>query len=177
MKIIAGEKKGYPLLTPEGQQTRPTLSRIREALFSIIAGDLPDAFFCDLYCGGGNIGLEALSRGASKAIFIEKDAAALRSLTANIQKLDYSKRAVICNGDVTNWKPIKGAEPDIVFADPPYTREYAAELTGFLERTAWKSNSLIILQLPAPLEHDIAGLEKVRSKKYGKTYLEFYVKR
>src|SRR5690349_1287549 len=91
MKIISGERKGHSLATPAGRETRPTLSRVRESLFSIIAGDIPGCTFYDLFAGGGAIGLEAMSRGASRGIFVESAREPYRCLVRNIEKLRYKE--------------------------------------------------------------------------------------
>ena len=175
MKIIAGEKKGFPLVTPEGLTTRPTLTRVRESLFSIIAGDISGSVFCDLYCGAGTIGLEALSRGAERAIFIENDMEALRCLDTNVRKLGYQQQVMTYKADVSTWKTPSEFHPDIIFADPPYRAQEISELVAFLNRTPWKESTLLILQLPKSCSIGLDKFNLLRTKTYGKTAISFYL--
>jgi len=176
MKIIAGEKKGHILKTPEGRQTRPTLSRVRESLFSIIAGDIPGCVFCDLFAGTGAIGLEALSRGADKAIFVEAGREPFRCLKQNIEKLHYADSAQAIDADATRWN-LSDAKwmPDIIFADPPYQADLIKKFASHLAAAPLQPDTLIILQIPAGMENPLPEFKHLRTVKYGPTALHFYL--
>lgn len=175
MKIIAGDKKGRNILTPKGQETRPTMARVRESLFSIIAGDVPGSTFYDMFSGGGAIGLEALSRGADKAIFVENWRDALLCLKQNIHALDLTTKSVIIQGDATRWPiPSHAPAPDIIFADPPYQPELITKFMEALEAASLPPNVLIILQAPRHYK-PTTTLRHLRTAAYGKTSVHFYL--
>lgn len=123
MRIIAGEARGRRLAAPPGTRVRPTSDRVREAVFNSLysLGDpIPGAAVLDLFAGSGALGLEALSRGAAGARFVEADAAARRALDANIDSLGFRDRAEVVAADALDWLG-RDAEPaDVAFADPPY---------------------------------------------------------
>lgn len=177
MKIIAGEKKGYPLQAPEGQETRPTLARVRENLFNILAPYIPEAVVWDLFAGSGSLGLEALSRGAKKAVFVENRRDALNSLRANISKLQYEATADVRAQFVKDFLISNPPAPDIIIADPPYAKEVMDEFFAQLQETSLPPDTLIIVQTDgkytAPLTEN-SPLILTREKKYGKTKLQFF---
>ena len=121
MRIIAGEFRGRPLQAPPGIGTRPTADRVREALFSMLAsrlGSFDDLRVADLYAGSGAIGLEAISRGAAHATFVETDPKAQAAIKANAEKLGIADRVRILGGSAL---ALPRSDPfDLVFADPPY---------------------------------------------------------
>lgn len=122
-RIIAGEKRGLKLYTLEGDMTRPTADRCKEALFNRLRPDIPDACFLDLYAGSGQIGLEALSRGARTAIFAEKERRAAEVVRRNIEKAGYATRSRLLATDVrAALKKLagEGLSFDLIFMDPPY---------------------------------------------------------
>jgi len=126
MRILAGNAKGRVLKSREGKGTRPTDSRAREMLFNIIGERIVDARFLDLYAGTGAIGLEAISRGAQSAIFIEQNTVACRVIRDNVKTLGVDEQAQVWNANVRSslQKLLEnGAYFDIIFADPPFTRE------------------------------------------------------
>lgn len=125
MRIIAGELRGRRIAPPEGRDTRPMLDRVREALFSTLGSVLEDAPVLDLFAGTGSLGLEALSRGASRARFVERDRRALRLLRENVETLGVADRAEMVGGDAlaaAQWSFASDATlaPAVAFLDPPY---------------------------------------------------------
>ena len=122
MRIIAGQFRGRPLQVPQGSETRPTADRVREALFSMLAsrlGSFEDLRVADLYAGSGALGLEALSRGAAHATFVENDPKAQSAIKANADKLGVIARARVVGGSAL---ALPRSDPfDLVFADPPYS--------------------------------------------------------
>ncbi len=176
MKIIAGERKGHSLVTPKGSETRPTLSKVREALFSIIAGDIPGAVFYDMFAGAGAIGLEALSRGASKAVLVESARDPARCLQQNIERLRYRDQAIPVFGDALRWPvPSHAEKPDIVFADPPYRREIIDRFVAKLSNVVPDKDVLVILQTMSGYTPDSPALKHLRTATYGNTALHFYL--
>lgn len=140
MRVIAGKARSIPLRTIEGQETRPTTDRIKETLFNMIQNELADCRFIDLFAGSGGIGIEALSRGAKEAVFVEKSPAAAACIRENLQKTKLEKDALLYVSDVVSAVyRMEGEKPaDFIFMDPPYHQE--------MERTvleALKTSSLV----------------------------------
>lgn len=140
-RIIAGSLKGRRLATPPGDRTRPTSDRVREALFNSLApgGDLDGLRFADLYAGSGAVGIEALSRGAAAALFVESHAQTAKLLRRNLADLGATGAEVICAPVEKALQNAPAAPYDIVFADPPYAvtdAEVAAVLEALVEH-AW----------------------------------------
>lgn len=139
MRIIAGEWRGRKLSAPQGEATRPTADRTRETLFSMLTsrlGSFEGLLVADLFAGSGALGLEALSRGAAEAIFVENDAAALRAIKANIAALGAQSRCDIRAVSVLSLGPAKRA-PDLLVLDPPYDTGAGAVALDKLKRLGW----------------------------------------
>ena len=121
MRVIAGAAKGRPLRAPAGERTRPTADRVKEAWFSSLQARLPGAHVLDLFAGSGQLGLEALSRGAAAVTFVERDRRAVQALRANVATVDLPGARVVA-GDVADLLrgPLDGSPFDVVVADPPY---------------------------------------------------------
>ena len=120
MRIIAGTHRGRPLAAPPGRGTRPMLDRVREALFSTVHTRLPGCTVLDLFAGSGSLGLEALSRGAAGATFVERDPKALKLLRRNVDTLGETERSQVRRGDALDSANWGSTAPDLVFFDPPY---------------------------------------------------------
>lgn len=141
MRVISGKCRGTNLISAEGMNTRPTIGRIKETLFNIIALDIPQCMFLDLFSGSGAIGIESLSRGANSAVFVEKDKKALACIAQNLEKTRLKDQAVIYDCDVaTALDKLKNNQQkfDIIFMDPPYAM---ANIENILEKVV--DNDLI----------------------------------
>lgn len=138
MRIIAGEWRGRPIEAPPGQSTRPTADRVRETLFSMLAsrlGTFEDLQVADLFAGSGALGLEALSRGAASAAFVENDPRAAAIIKRNAEKLGARERARILGGSALALPP---SEPfDLIFADPPYAAGSGSAVVQEVSKTGW----------------------------------------
>jgi 16S rRNA (guanine966-N2)-methyltransferase len=128
VRVIAGEHRGRRLEVPRGTSVRPTSDRVREALFSIL-GDVGGARVLDLFAGSGALGIEALSRGAGGAVFVENDPRALAALRANVEAIGGSGAEVV-RADALSWLRRGGRTFDLLFLDPPYS--CAGKLAGEL---------------------------------------------
>jgi 16S rRNA (guanine966-N2)-methyltransferase len=157
VRVVAGEFKGRRLVAPRGAGTRPTADRVREALFSML-GDVSGARVLDLYAGSGALGIEALSRGAESAVFVERDQAALAALRRNLDAV--GARAEVRRQDVLRYLARPAGTFDLVFCDPPYddAPAVAAPLAGALPallgedaRIVTESDKRNPLLLPLPL--------------------------
>ena len=121
MRVIAGTARGRPLKAPAGRSTRPTSDRVREAMFSSLADDVPGAVVLDLFAGTGALGIEALSRGAASATFVEHSAAVVAVLTDNVSRADVEDRATIVRGDAAAFvRRDHDRQFTVVLCDPPY---------------------------------------------------------
>ncbi|HEV2146197.1 MAG TPA: 16S rRNA (guanine(966)-N(2))-methyltransferase RsmD [Longimicrobiaceae bacterium] len=170
MRIVAGEWGGRRITAPPGSATRPTTDRVREAWMSAVADRIPGARVLDLFAGSGALGLEALSRGAEHAVFVENAPGALRALRANLDALGAGPRADVARLDAMRFVGGLGAGAfDLAFADPPYGRGLAAAL---LERFAEVpfAGLLCVEHARGDALPDLPG---ARTRRYGDTSLTF----
>jgi 16S rRNA (guanine966-N2)-methyltransferase len=174
MRVIAGELGGRRLRTARGEATRPTAARVREALFSML-GELSGALVLDLFAGSGALGIEALSRGAAFATFVERAPAALAALRANIEALRLGERCRVVGGEAL--AALRGPDTyDLVFLDPPYAQ--AAELAGALSLAlpaALRPEARVVSESDrrAPLE---LALPLLRERRYGDTMIRIHAR-
>lgn len=167
IRIIAGEFRGRRLKTPAGDTVRPTADRVREAWFSILQRWLRGARVLDLFAGSGALGLEALSRGAVSADFVEVHRAALAALRANIKSLKVAERATVHQADALKFaEPLRPGQYDVAFADPPYAGEQAARLVALFRLTPFAR----IVSIEHPADAPIPGDD---TRRYGDTAVTF----
>ena len=170
VRIIAGSRKGHTIQAPKGLDTRPTSDRVRENVFNIVAPWVEGARVLDLYAGSGAMGLEALSRGADRAVFVESDPEAVRAIERNLDKLRLTGARVVRRDAVTGLGQEAGAvrKYDLVLADPPYTmtdyQPLSRHLSGVLA-----DDGLLVLETAAKTEPELPGLAIRTSRKYGST--------
>lgn len=182
MRIIAGEAKNRKLKTRKGFDTRPTLESVKESLFSIISPYLENSVFLDLFSGSGSIALEAISRGAKRAVMIEKDSEALRCIIENIDALSFTERCRAYKNDALRAIEILGRKNekfDIIFMDPPYQDELCKKTLKQIQKAdILAENGLIICEhhLHESLDEEIAGFRKSDERKYNKKILTFYTR-
>lgn len=181
MRIAGGEWRGRNLRVPAGDAVRPTQDRVREALFSMLLGELPGAAFLDLFAGSGSVGLEALSRGAARATFVELAPRHLACLQANVAMLKAEARCALARADVYQWLATAavGDGFDIAFADPPYelgaTQGYAQMLVTLAERNVVKVGGLFIAEMKSHQDPDEnPAWELCRDRTYGQTRIAIY---
>jgi 16S rRNA (guanine966-N2)-methyltransferase len=174
IRIISGIYGGRKIEAPDNSRTHPMGERIRNALFNSIGSEIEGAEVLDAFAGTGSVGLEALSRGAKRATFVEKDRVASKILAKNITSLGAEERATIIRTSVSNW--LDTSEPgifDLIFADPPYHDPQfstVAQLFGLL-----KPNGLMILSHPGRSEAPTkTGVVVVDNRSYGNADLTFY---
>lgn len=180
MRIISGRTKGHLLRTPRGREVRPTASKVREALFSILADRVHQAVLLDLFAGSGALGIEALSRGATEVVFVERNPEAVRALTENLDRLGFMDRARIFPMD--SLKFLKGPDAterafDVVLVDPPYHAGILRKLLPLLSRgdIMKPSGIMVIEHFHKMIPPDRIGpLAAQRSARYGDTVLTFY---
>ncbi|MDZ4796730.1 MAG: 16S rRNA (guanine(966)-N(2))-methyltransferase RsmD [Bryobacteraceae bacterium] len=172
MRVIAGEFRSRRIKTLPGLDTRPTPDRLRETLFSILAPEIEDCTFMDAYAGTGAVGIEALSRGAARVIFIERSIAAADVIRQNLAVLGLTRRAEVLPGRVLQYLAFRKA--DIVFLDPPYS--LSAEYSQSLSLLGGAPPPLTIAQhsVRQSLEEEYGGLRRTRVVKQGDNSLSFY---
>lgn len=171
MRVIAGKARSLPLKTPTGNTTRPTTDRIKETLFNMLSNKIPGCVFLDLFAGSGAIGIEALSRGADKAYFVEQDRAACKCICENLEFTRLNEYANVLNLDVYNsFHRITDREVDIIFADPPYHLVHEEKLVSALSKMNFVTeNTIIILEADLKTSFhfvDSYGFTIMKEKKY-----------
>ena len=173
MRVISGTARGCKLIAPSGQSTRPTGDRMKEDLFNILSPVISGSRFLDCYCGSGAIGIEALSRGASSAVFVDHAEEAIAAVKTNLRKTRLENKAEIFHGTVAETlKKLK--KFDIIFIDPPYE---SGELAWILETASGLLTENGILAAECPLDialPKLADLSVYRQKKYAKMQFIFY---
>ena len=179
MRVIAGKARGVALKTPDGMVTRPTSDRVKEALFSIIHFDLPDASVLDLFAGTGQLGIEALSRGAKKAVFVDAGDAACKLIRENLRRTKVEHEAEIVRSDYLAYLQRCKERFDIVFLDPPYAEVFLENaLKKLTEIDILQSGGIIVAERPVgkPLDLEFLGFSRSKDYKYGNTLLTLYRK-
>ncbi len=181
MRVIAGTARSLPLKTPRGQETRPTTDRIKETLFNILQQDIPGCVFVDLFSGSGGIGIEALSRGARKAYFVENAREPLSCLTDNLEFTRFQDRAVVLKQDaVAALASIAEQTVDILFMDPPYGQEQERRVLEALQNMRYiTGDTLIVAEASLDTHMDYAeelGFSIIREKTY-KTNKHVFLKK
>lgn len=160
MRVIAGEARSMPLKSPEGWDTRPTTDRIKETLFNILQTRIPCNVFIDLCSGTGSIGIEAISRGARKAYFIENAPKAVRCIQENLQFTKFTDRSVLLKQDVVaGLGSIHEKEADIIFMDPPYTAGLEEPVLSMLSKMPYVTEDTMII-IEAALDRDFSFAEQ-----------------
>ena len=172
MRIIAGTARSLPLKTIEGLETRPTTDKIKETLFNMLQNDVPGCYFLDLFAGSGQIGLEAISRGALYAVFIENNRKAAKCIEDNIAFTKFTKESRLLTTDVISGiSSLEGKYTfDIIFMDPPYNKLMEKDVLIFLAKSALiDKNSMIIVEADIETNFDYVkdlGFEILRDKQY-----------
>ena len=177
MRISGGEWRGRNLRVPQGDAVRPTQDRVREALFNMLAPEIAGVEFLDMFAGTGAVGIEALSRGAARATFVERDRRHAAALRENLRVLGVEDRSDVVVADAYRWMAsYAGAGFGIAFADPPYAlgeeKGYASVLGTLADRGTVREGGLFIAEMTAnQCAEDVPGWSLVKDRTYGKTRL------
>ena len=181
MRIITGKAKGIALKTLEGEATRPTSERVKEAVFSMIQFDVENRNVLDLFAGSGQMALEALSRGASFATLVDKSRDAIKIITENAKKSKLDSSCAIYQSDYLDFmKRFSGQKFDIVFLDPPYALNmYKPALRAMIENNILKPSSIIICESDFESifgdDKSLADLFEIeKQSKYSRTYITIF---
>ena len=179
MRIISGTFKGRKLASLRGAATRPTADRVRESIFNILASDIEKASVLDLFAGTGALGLEALSRGAANADFIDSSASAVKTIQKNITACRAENCSRIIRWDIAkNIACLQAEVPayDLVFMDPPYNKNYIVlTLEKLMKRDILKNGATLIIEHSGAeaVPEDLMGLHMADQRIYGKTLVSF----
>lgn len=177
MRIIAGDFKGRRLYTPEGEHIRPTTDKVKEAIFSMIAFDIPDAVVIDLFAGTGNLGLEALSRGAKHCYFGDNSRDSLALIKQNVKYCKAEDMSEIIAGDYLRILDRIREKADIIFLDPPYKNGLMLScLSHISELGLLREDGIVVCEhgFEEKLPDEYAGFEKIKEKKYGKIIISIF---
>lgn len=183
MRVIAGIAKGRPLKSITGDNTRPTTDKVKEALFSILTPYLNGGLVLDLFAGTGGLGIEALSRGMSRAIFVDHNKNSIKTVVQNVNHCDFTDRAEIYRNDAERaLKVLRNRELrfDLIFLDPPYKQESYVKLIDYLaENRMVNEQGLIVAEHDAKLElqDSISTLVKIKQVIYGTIGVTIYQNR
>jgi 16S rRNA (guanine966-N2)-methyltransferase len=177
MRIIAGSRKGSRIFAPKGTETRPTGDRVREAAFNLLGPDAAEGTkVLDLFAGSGAMGLEALSRGAASATFVESDRDACRTINRNLDKLELGGAKVLCQDALTALRNDvrSGRRYDLVLVDPPYRRFSSLQnaLIQYLPEVV-EPGGLLIVETSAKDEPELP-LTRLKSRRYGSARLTLF---
>ena len=179
MRVISGKARGVNLKTPEGVLTRPTIDRVKEALFSIINFDIPASNVLDLFGGTGQLGIEALSRGAKSAVFVDQREDACKLIKENLRRTKLEQDAKVVRMDYLNYLKRCREKYDIIFLDPPYAEVFLENaLKCITEIDILQSGGIIVAERPLgkDLPWDFEGYTRSKDYKYGKVLLTIYWK-
>lgn len=179
MRVITGKARGVALKTPDGMLTRPTTDRVKEALFSIIQFEIPGARVLDLFGGTGQLGIEALSRDAKHAVFVDAREDACRLIRENLRRTRLEKDAAVIRADYLDYLSRCRETFEIIFLDPPYAEVFLENaLKRITEIDILQSGGIIVSERPVgkELPCEFPGYTRSRDYKYGKTLLTLYRK-
>ena len=181
MRVIAGSAKGRVLRPPRAAATRPITDRAKESLFGILAPRIPEARFLDLFAGTGSVGIEALSRGAAHATFIERSGPALAGLRHNLDITGLAERAEVIGRDVFGYLREAPVPFDVIFVAPPQWHELWQRAVTLLDsRPGWLADGALVIAQHDPSEStplDLARLELTDERTYGRVRFSFFTVR
>lgn len=179
MRVITGTARGTVLKAPEGLATRPTADRVKEAMFSIIQFDVPAARILDLFGGSGQLGIEALSRGAKSAVFVDESQKACDLIRENLRRTKLMEHSRVVRGDYQTFLMNCKEKFDIIFLDPPYAEVFLENSLKIIsEIDILQTNGIIVAERPSgkALLCDLPGFYRSKDYKYGNCVLTVYRK-
>ncbi len=175
MRVITGIAKGKRLITREGTDVRPTTERVKEALFSILQFDLEGRRVLDLFAGSGQLGIEALSRGAASAVFVDSSAQSIKVIQQNLQNTGLSQNAQVVCSDFASYLAGNTGTFDIVFLDPPYRKGMLEDAIPLMASRLNAGGSLVCEHPKGTeLPQAVGNLSRVRTYSYGQILISLY---
>jgi len=180
MRVITGSAKGKRLLTPEGLETRPTIERVKEAIFSSLYSKVTGAELLDLFAGSGQMGIEALSRGAKSAIFVESNRKTSALIKQNLKNTGFEEKGKVINQDAFKFlENIKPYSFDLIFLDPPYGKNLINLAVEKIEKlNILKSSGVIVCESDSTdiLKESFGNISLYKRAKYGRVIISYYEK-
>lgn len=177
MRVITGTVRGRKLVAPEGTNTRPTTDMVKESIFSIIQFDVPGAQVLDLFSGSGQMGIEALSRGASSAVFVDSAKAAINAIRQNLDNLELTDKTRVYPMEAKTYLMSAAEKFDIALIDPPYNMGMAAQvLPNVAKRMRERGIIVCETQQGDPMPEETGGFTLQKSYRYGKVIVHVYRK-
>ena len=179
MRVISGKARGVNLKTPAGTATRPTADRVKEAVFSIIQFDLPGATVLDLFGGTGQLGIEALSRGAKNAVFVDERDDACKLIKENLKRTKLEDEGRVIRSDYSAFLKSTSQKFDIIFLDPPYAEVFLENSLNLITQIdILQSGGIIVTERPVEKELllDFTGYNRSKDYKYGNTLITLFRK-
>ena len=179
MRVITGKARGVSLKTPDGIATRPTADRVKEAMFSIIQFDVPGAKVLDLFGGTGQLGIEALSRDAKSAVFVDEREDACKLIRENLRRTKLDKEARVIRSDYANFLKNCAEQFDIIFLDPPYAEVFLENSLNLItEIDILQSGGIIVAERPVGKELlcEFPGYTRSKDYRYSSTILTIFRK-
>ena len=179
MRVITGKARGVVLKTPDGMATRPTADRVKEAMFNIIQFEIPAARVLDLFGGTGQLGIEALSREAKSAVFVDEREEACKLIRENLKRTKLEQQGKVVRSDYMAYLKSCREKFDIILLDPPYAEVFLENsLKMITEIDILQSGGIIVTERPLgkELPWDFPGYDRSRDYKYGKTLITIYKK-
>ena len=179
MRVISGKMRGVRLKTPTGQSTRPTADRVKEAMFSILQFELPGAKVLDLFGGTGQLGIEAVSRGAKSAVFVDQNEQACRLIRENLKLAKMEQESKVVRSDYLSFLKTTKEKFDIILLDPPYAEVFLENALKLIsEIDILQTNGIIVAECPVGkvLPGEYPGFARSKDYKYGNTILTIYRK-
>ena len=175
MRVITGTARGRKLITPEGLDTRPTTDKVKEAVCSALQFDFPGANVLDLFAGSGQMAIEALSRGAEKAVLIDADTRAVSCIKQNVKDCGFLQKAEVIHGDALSYLQRTTRMFDIAFLDPPYRKDILQQILPVLAKKMQKTGIIVCEHEPeCKLSDIIEDFHLQKQKKYGKIIVSIY---
>lgn len=179
MRVITGTARGIPLKTPDGLNTRPTADRVKEAIFSIIQFDIPGATVLDLFGGTGQLGIEALSRGASKTVFVDAGDSACKLIKENLKRTKLEQKSTVIRSDYMEYLNKSKETFQIIFLDPPYAEVFLENALNKLSQIdILQCGGIIVTERPygKDLKWDDNAFQRSKDYKYGNTVITIFKK-
>lgn len=181
MRVISGTLKGRNILGYDIEGTRPTMDRVKESLFATIYDYLEDSTFLDLFCGSGNIGIEAISNGSKLCYFVDNNSEACKVVRKNLDNLNINDKAIVLNYDYKKSIKMFGSEGkkfDVIFADPPYDYHVIDKILGLIdEYDILNDNGIVVVEFEKEkLKDSYGNLKLIKEKKYSWKQVYIYKK-
>lgn len=178
MRIISGSRRGHKLIEFQGDSVRPTTDRVKESIFNLIQEYVPESVCLDMFAGSGALSFEAISRGAARAVLVDKDKRSVDIIRKNVQSLGFEEQCEIRNDDCFIYAERTGEKFDIIFLDPPYNRNFIEPvLSAIVDKELLSDGGIVVLESDdTDFSGEKEGLLVLKQRKYGRTYITVYEK-